>query len=132
MGKVWDENSKHFQAIATICLRRNHIPKLLQQDESWLTDHHLKAGLLWNTFRDRLGVSEFTRMLFDLGNQLQRVPFLFWMILFLKKKLMLLLRRSPLVTPQVQMGLMVVSSNFVAILFPQTFTDCAKTLLRVR
>jgi hypothetical protein len=72
--KFGDENSKLFQAMATISFRRNLIPKLLQQYGSLLTDHHLKAGLLWNAFRDRLGLSEYSGMLFDLEILLQRVP----------------------------------------------------------
>lgn len=64
--KFGDENSNIFQAIATKCFRRNQIPKLLQSDGSWVTGHNLKAGLLCNSFEDRLGVSEYLEMLHDL------------------------------------------------------------------
>jgi hypothetical protein len=69
-----DENSKLFQAMATHSFRRNYISSLQLEDGSFVSDHKLKPGLLWRSFKDRLGVSEFNGFLFDLTPLIQVVP----------------------------------------------------------
>jgi hypothetical protein len=69
-----DENSKLFQALATHSFRRNSIPCLQADDGSTIYDHDLKDGLLWCFFKDRLGISEFTRLLLDLFTLITMVP----------------------------------------------------------
>jgi hypothetical protein len=71
--KLGDENSKVFQALASQSLRRNSIPSLTLADGTVVSDHELKVGALWNSFRDRLGISEFTNMTFDLHFLIQPV-----------------------------------------------------------
>jgi hypothetical protein len=63
-AKFGDENSKFFQLIATIAHRRNYISQLCSSDGFMVTDHDLKAGLLWSAFKERLGVTEFSTILF--------------------------------------------------------------------
>jgi hypothetical protein len=56
-AKLGDENTSFFHSMATIRFRKNSISSLKREDDSIATDHHEKAGLLWNSFRDRLGIS---------------------------------------------------------------------------
>lgn len=68
-----DENSRFFQAIASMSHRKNQIGKLFLEDGSSVADHNLKAGLLYTAFKDRLGISEFPSVLYDLQSLIQRV-----------------------------------------------------------
>jgi hypothetical protein len=43
--------------MATIRYRKNTISSLTREDGSVAVDHHEKAGILWQAFRDRLGFS---------------------------------------------------------------------------
>jgi hypothetical protein len=43
--------------MATIRYRKNSISSLKRDDDSIATEHLEKAGILWNSFRDRLGFS---------------------------------------------------------------------------
>jgi hypothetical protein len=43
--------------MATIRYRRNAISTLTRDDGSEAVEHHEKAGILWSSFRDRLGIS---------------------------------------------------------------------------
>jgi hypothetical protein len=43
--------------MATIRYRKNAITTLQRPDGSVVSEHHEKAGLLWQSFRDRLGIS---------------------------------------------------------------------------
>jgi endonuclease/exonuclease/phosphatase family metal-dependent hydrolase len=56
-AKLGDENTSFFHSMATIRYRKNSISSLKRDDDSIATEHHEKAGILWNSFRDRLGVS---------------------------------------------------------------------------
>jgi hypothetical protein len=46
---------KLFHSIATQNYRRNHISHLQLSDGSVVVDHDQKAGILWNSYKDRLG-----------------------------------------------------------------------------
>jgi hypothetical protein len=52
-----NENTNYFHSMATIRYRQNTIRSLTREDDSIATDHQEKAGILWNSFRDRLGFS---------------------------------------------------------------------------
>lgn len=71
--KFGDENSSPFQAMATISFRRNYIASLLLQDGTTITDHSLKAGSLWSSFKERLGTTKFQEILFDLDSLIDQV-----------------------------------------------------------
>jgi hypothetical protein len=43
--------------MATIRYRKNSISSLKREDDSIATEHHEKARILWNSFRDKLGIS---------------------------------------------------------------------------
>jgi hypothetical protein len=44
--------------MATIRYRKNSIASLTREDGSLAVDHHEKEGILWNSFRDRLGITQ--------------------------------------------------------------------------
>ena len=66
--KLGDECTKFFHGMATISYRRNSISQILNDQGVWIHDHEGKAGLLWNSFRNRMGISANPPMLFDLAN----------------------------------------------------------------
>jgi hypothetical protein len=55
--KLGDENTSFFHSMATIRYRKNTISSLAREDGSIALDHLEKVGLLWNSFKQRLGVS---------------------------------------------------------------------------
>lgn len=65
-----DASTKYFHAHATIKHRKNNIACLQDGLENAITDHEEKAMILWKTFKDRLGRSEFKEMLFNLDHLL--------------------------------------------------------------
>lgn len=67
-----DENTSFFQAMASISHRRNKIASLSISDDTLVTSHEHKVGILWEAFKNRLGVSEFQGISYDLSSLLQR------------------------------------------------------------
>jgi hypothetical protein len=56
----------NFFTLATQKFRRNYISTLPSLDGVVATEHEHKAALLWNSFKERLGQYECTKMLFGL------------------------------------------------------------------
>ena len=56
-ARLGDENTSFFHSMATIRYRKNHISSLAREDGSVALEHEEKAGLLWHSFRNRLGLS---------------------------------------------------------------------------
>jgi hypothetical protein len=54
--------------MATITFRRNTIMQLRNDQGIWIQDHEGKAGIIWNAFRNRMGVTETPTMLYDLDS----------------------------------------------------------------
>jgi hypothetical protein len=52
-----DENTRLFHTMATYSMRRNFISSLTLEDGSEVFEHEQKVGVLWSTYRERLGVS---------------------------------------------------------------------------
>ena len=65
-----DECTKFFHAMATVSYRRNCIPQLLNDQEAGVQDHEGKAGIIWNTFKARMGVTTQPIMLFNLESMI--------------------------------------------------------------
>ena len=61
-----DENSKFFQAMATERFRRNAISILVNDDGLAVSSHNDMVGLLWSSYKDRMGISCGVDMMFDL------------------------------------------------------------------
>ena len=74
------------------------MPWLLSPIENgaWIQDHDGKAGLLWNAFRNRLGVPSDTIMLFDLTSFIQPRASLEELVEpFLPEEIDLIVKRMP-------------------------------------
>jgi hypothetical protein len=69
--KFGDENTQFFHSLATITHKRNFIVSLTNGEGDLITDHVKKANLIWNAFRERLGVSDFEGISYELGELLQ-------------------------------------------------------------
>lgn len=63
-----DENTQFFHSIATISDKRRFIVSLSDRASNIVTDHDQKANLLWSSFKQRPGVSEFSSMTFNLSS----------------------------------------------------------------
>lgn len=55
--KVGEENSKFFHAMASERMRKNSIASLRSDDDVLVTDHDQMAGILWQSFKSRMGQS---------------------------------------------------------------------------
>lgn len=69
--KDGDAGTKNFHAHATIRHRKNNITTLKDTMGNAFHGHEPKAELLWNSFKDRMGQSEFNQMIFSLDQFLQ-------------------------------------------------------------
>jgi len=54
--------------MATISYRRNTISQILNEHGAWVQEHESKAGLLWTSYRNRMGTTSSPTMLFDLAS----------------------------------------------------------------
>lgn len=54
--------------MATITFSRNIITQLRNDQGIWVEDHDGKAGIIWNTFKSRMGVTEMPTMLYNLAS----------------------------------------------------------------
>jgi len=70
--KDGDPGTKFFHAHATIRHRRNSIPLLVDEQGNSIHTHELKAELIWQTFKERMGTSDFSHMGFNLSDLLLR------------------------------------------------------------
>lgn len=68
-----NENTQLFQAMATYSHRKKYITSIAMEDGSIVTGHEQKALVLWNAYKERLGVSEFTQLAYDLSQLMHRV-----------------------------------------------------------
>lgn len=62
-----DASTKFFHTHATTNFRRNLITHLVDDSGQSFSRHEDKASMIWNSFKDRLGKSEFNSILFDLN-----------------------------------------------------------------
>lgn len=62
-----DASTQFFHAHATMKYRRNLITSLIDDNDNTLYDHDSKAELLWQSFKARLGTTNFSRIQFDLS-----------------------------------------------------------------
>jgi len=68
-----DAGTRFFHAHATIRHRQNTISSLQDSNGSIQQTHEEKTALLWNSFKERLGISEISQMLFNLRDLLLHV-----------------------------------------------------------
>jgi hypothetical protein len=74
-----DISSRFFHAHATVKHRRNSIALLSNDSGSIFSEHDLKAKLLWNVFKCRLGSSDFLENVFDLSGLIMLQEGLHWL-----------------------------------------------------
>ena len=58
--------------MATISFRKNTITQLRNEQGTWIQDHEGKAGIIWNAFRNRMGVIEEPIILYNLASLVTR------------------------------------------------------------
>lgn len=68
--KAGDAGTKFFHATTTIRHRKNLIARLENNTEVLLTSHQDKAQILWEAYKERLGISEYQTMVLDLNSLL--------------------------------------------------------------
>ena len=71
--KVGEENSKFFHAMASERLRKNAIASLRVDGNDPVSDHTQMAGILWSSFKNRMGHAQGINMGFDLPQLIQPV-----------------------------------------------------------
>lgn len=70
--KFGDENTSFFHTMATIAHKRNFIVSLTKPDGTALIDHDQKANLLWEAYKQRFGISEFSNISYNLSELMQQ------------------------------------------------------------
>jgi hypothetical protein len=63
-----------FHAHATIKYRSNYITQLVDDQGADLTDHNAKVDLIWHSFKERLGSSDYNGISFNLAQHLTVHP----------------------------------------------------------
>lgn len=76
--KLGDEGTRFFHANATIRKRKNLITTLTDNNGVPQSNHHIKASIIWEAFKERLGPSDSPEMLFNLEQLLHRIT---WILL---------------------------------------------------
>jgi hypothetical protein len=70
--KFGDDSIKFFHANATIKFRKNSVAFLHNSNGELISEHSGRADLLWEAYKDRLGISELANIQLDLQNLLER------------------------------------------------------------
>jgi len=66
-----DESASYFQAMATNNHIKNFITSLTITRGDVVTDHDMKASVLWEAYKNRLGLSDFSGITYNLEGPLQ-------------------------------------------------------------
>lgn len=68
-----DASTKFFHVNATIKFRKNLITCLENDVGVPVFDHQLKVDLIWHSYKERLGISDFSAIIFNLDSIVQPV-----------------------------------------------------------
>jgi hypothetical protein len=68
-----DENTIFFHSTSTIQHSKNAIMMLKNRDGIEILPHNEKAQLLWAAYKERLGISDYSHIYFDLNDWIQPV-----------------------------------------------------------
>lgn len=77
--KFADAITKFFHVRATINHSVNHVMSLQDENGQMVYDHDKKATMLWVAYKERLGTTEYSEMLFDLSSLLALDDDLDWL-----------------------------------------------------
>jgi hypothetical protein len=70
-AKLGDENTHKIHTVATKNYRRNLITHLKEPDDSLIFSHDHKTAIIWESYKNRLGISEATSMQFKLHDMIE-------------------------------------------------------------
>lgn len=90
-----NENTGLFQAMATYFYLRKYISSITLDDGSCVSDHGRKAHALWLAYKERLGISEFSQITYDLASLLQRIDLPVLNEPFSEEEIMTILKDMP-------------------------------------
>jgi hypothetical protein len=62
-AKLGDENTKFFHTVATQSYRRNYITSIKDDDGNYITNHDHKVAIIWNSYKNRLGITNLQKRL---------------------------------------------------------------------
>jgi hypothetical protein len=71
-AQLGDQNIKFFHTIATQSYRRNYITSIKDEDGNYITNHDHQAAIIWNSYKNGLGISNNPTMSFDLDHLFTR------------------------------------------------------------
>lgn len=71
--KLGNENTHFFHTMASISHRRNFIASLTGNNDEIISDHDQLVNLIWTSFKNRLGVSNYQGMAYNLESILSQV-----------------------------------------------------------
>jgi hypothetical protein len=119
-SKLGDENTKLFHIVATQQYRRNIITSLKASDGTDIYNHDNKASIICSSFKERLGISEESPISWILAALFSHMNYLIWTLHLVRRKLLLLSRKCPLIKHLVQTVSMGNSSKNAGILSKRT------------
>jgi hypothetical protein len=71
-AQLGDENSKNFHTVATQSYRRNYITSIKDMNGEYITNHDHKVAIIWNSYKERLGIYTNPIMTSDLDDLVHR------------------------------------------------------------
>jgi hypothetical protein len=93
--KFGDENTNVFYSMATHTRRKNHISQFFLQDGSCVIQHVDKVAALWDSYKERLGVSIFEKIHYDIADLIPAIQLLELDYPFTEEEMQLALKGTP-------------------------------------
>lgn len=91
-----NENTSLFQALATYSsYRKKYISSITMDDGTCVSDHAQKAEALWLSYKARLGVTEFSDIIYDLSQLLNSIDLQFLDESFSMEEILAVLKDMP-------------------------------------
>jgi hypothetical protein len=87
MGPTWWLKFQIFPYGGYKSYMKNLITSIKQDDRNYITNHDHKAAIIWNSYKERLGITNNPIMAYDLDNLVNRLDLLHLDEPFTKNKL---------------------------------------------
>mgnify|MGYP003702559523 CR=1 FL=1 len=111
--------------MATERFRKNAIISLQDSDGYLVFDHNGKAAVLWNVYKNRMGVSEQPCMVYNLANLFQeKMDLSFLCDQITTKEIDDVIKNLPVIKPLVLMDSMAAFLSHVGLPMPKISTGC--------